>query len=77
MNPSLKVTVPLGVVTETFLVPGLALGKILIFAVIRSSLSTIKLMTVILAPKLTSLASVNPVPVIVTFPVHPQVPGQD
>ena len=51
--------VPHGVVTVTFLVPGVALPAMEILVSIQVSLNTPKLLTVIPAPKLTAVAPVK------------------
>ena len=63
--------VPPGVVTETSLVPGVALQLMAILAVIRVSLFTVKLLTVIPEPKVTAEAPVRLVPVMVTLRLSP------
>jgi len=65
--------VPPGIVTETVLYPVFAVALIVMFALICVELSTMKLM-VIPAPKLTAVAPVKLVPVIVTLKLWPRVP---
>ncbi len=68
---AVSVVVPAGVVTETSLVPGVASEAIVMLAVIWIELSTVKLLTVIPEPKLTTLAPANWWPVIVISIVSP------
>ena len=65
---------PPGVVTETFLDPVFAVALIVMFALIFVELSTVKLLTLIPAPKLTAVAPVKFTPLIVTFRFWPRVP---
>jgi len=65
INP--LVPVPPRVVTETVLVPGVASAAIMILAVIWVSLFTVKLVVVMPDPKLTTVAPVRLVPVIITL----------
>ena len=54
-----SVVVPPGAVTETSLGPRVAAGSIVILAVIWVAESTVKLLTVMSAPKLTTVAPVK------------------
>ena len=67
VKPPVLVAVPSGVVTETSLVPVVAEPLIVILPVICVELSTEKELTFIPEPKLTELAPVRQVPVIVTL----------
>ena len=67
VNPPDLVAVPPGVVTETSLAPVVAEPEMEILAVICVELSTVKELTVILEPKLTEVAPVRYVPVMMTL----------
>ena len=69
MNPPVNVPVPPGVVTETFLVPRVALAPIVMLAVIWVELLTVNLLTVIPESKLTAVVPEKLVPVRVTLRV--------
>jgi hypothetical protein len=71
VKPPVRVAVPLEVVTETFLAPRVAASAIVILAVIWVALSTVKLFTVTPEPKVTAVAPVRYVPVMVTIWVWP------
>jgi hypothetical protein len=71
VKPRFLVVVPPGVVTKTFLVPVLAELAIVMLAVIWVALSTVKPFTVIPEPKLTDVAPVKLVPVMVTLRPYP------
>ena len=71
VNAADSVSVPTGVVTEMSLVPVVAPESIEILAVIWVELSSVKEFTVIPEPKLTIVASVKSVPVIVTTSIAP------
>ena len=71
VKPLIRVLVPPGALTETFLDPGTAAPLILMVEVICAAFFTVKLLTVIPAPKLTLVAPVKLVPVIVTFRLCP------
>ena len=60
------VAVPPGVTTETSLAPVAADPSMLMLTAIRVSLFTMKLLTAMPKPKLTDVAPMKPVPVIVT-----------
>ena len=68
------VVVPPGVVIEISLVPGMTMSLIVMLAVIWVELFTVKLLTVIPAPKLTALTPVKLLPVMITLNVSPGLP---
>ena len=71
VKPFVRVAVPLGVVTETLLTPGLASGSMVILAVILVELFTVRLLTVVPGPKLTAVAPVKYVPLMITVRLCP------
>jgi len=74
VKPPVLVAVPPGVVTETSLAPVAAEPLMVMLAVICVALSTVKELTVILEPKLTEVAPVRYVPVMMTERVCPWMP---
>jgi hypothetical protein len=68
-KPLVNMAVPPGVVADTSLGPIRASAAMVILAVIWVGLSTVKLLIVTFAPKLTIVAPVRSVPVIITFNV--------
>ena len=71
VKPLIRVPVPPAVLTETFLDPGTAAPLMLMFEAICVAFFTVKLLTVIPAPKLTAVAPVKLAPVIVTLRLCP------
>jgi hypothetical protein len=70
VNNAVPVPVPPGPVTETSLAPNAASAAMHISAVICVSLLTVKLFTVMPVPKLTAVAPVKLVPVMITVIGH-------
>ena len=71
VKPPVSMAVPPGVVTEIFLTPTVAAVSTVMLTVIWLVLLTMKLLTVIPEPKLTAVAPLKLVPVMVTSRVCP------
>ena len=71
VRASASIPIPPGLLTVTFLVPVAASAAIEILAVIWVVLLTVKVFTVIPAPKLTSVTLMKLVPLMVTDNVSP------
>jgi len=74
MKPLARTPVPPSVTTETSLAPGVAVPVMVIFADICVELSTLKLFSVIPAPKLTEDTPVKSMPLIIASYVCPWMP---